>query len=184
MQVFETQNVLVRQVGSWTRTPAFEEQGELHHKRMWLTPLPVAVRKCCLTAEKLGERLTASPDWVLSLYQVCLRKTVDGLFQSPCVVTSYRRLYRKCVLTAMFSFWYDVLYETMSWGITTRGSKVGRFEKFLTLSDKNEAQKRVFREKLTLDTTCWRFGTVCERYFTISKVWNSLLSVNVDIRHF
>ena len=44
VQVFETQNVLVRQVGSWTRTPAFEEQGELHHKRMWLTPLPVAVR--------------------------------------------------------------------------------------------------------------------------------------------
>ena len=55
--------------------------------------------------------------------------------------------------------------------ICSLGSKIGNFKDFSKFSDKNEAQKRVFREKLTLDTTCWRFGTVCERYFTISKVW-------------
>jgi len=80
--------------------------------------------------------------------------------------TRYRMwMRRKCVLTVIFVL-YDILCGTMSWGITTLGPKVGRFENFLTLWDKNEAQKRVFREKLTLDTTCWLFGTVCERYFT------------------
>ena len=55
------------------------------------------------------------------------------------------------------------------------------FEHFPLLAQQNRAQKRVFREKLALETTHWPFRSVCDRYLLAAIVRYNEGSVNVDI---
>ena len=50
-----------------------------------------------------------------------------------------------------------------------RGLNIPVFEDFRNVGDKNRLQKRVFREKLTLDTSCRCFRSVFRRYLAIGK---------------
>ena len=79
------------------------------------------------------------------LFQNVAKQTVVGVWKSWTHLT----IVKCCIVSAI-------------WTLRTTTQ---RFEHVPFLLEQNRAQKRVFREKLALDTACWLFPSVCDWYF-------------------